>query len=215
MINTKLKVYLIRHAQSTLNQKPDLITGRSPEIPLTEQGKKGAKNLGEKLLKEGVIFNTVYSSPLKRSKDTCEEVCKVLQIPREEIVEVPELIEYSAGEWEEQKRQEVYTPELVAKMNTIGPFFIPPKGESQRMVERRVSNWFEDEILYNPDFSNGEFTIGIFSHGLTIKCFLHYVMGFNDRLIYKITLDNGSVSVLRFDQTGWYIDKINDTSHLD
>ena len=93
--------------------------------------------------------------------------------------------------------------------------FCPPGGESQRMVERRFSNWLEDEILENTSFKNHDKTIIIFSHGVAIACLLHYMMGFNDRLIYRFKIANTGICEFDYNSQGWFPISINSTNHLE
>lgn len=211
---TQFSIYLIRHAESEMNQTPELIAGRNPNSPLTSKGEKQAKMLGMHLYRNGIIFGSVYSSSLLRSRMTAELVLAEMGKHNDSIADTPELVEFTQGDWEGKPRDEIYTPEVLQYMNTKGALFVPPKGESQLMVEHRVSSWFMEEILHNPNYLDKNSTIAIFSHGLTIKCFLHFVMNFDERLIYRIRLDNTSVCKLRFTHEGWFIDTLNNTSHL-
>jgi broad specificity phosphatase PhoE len=81
----------------------------------------------------------------------------------------------------------------------------------------------EDTILYNKQMiefaSNRKATqkplnIFVFSHGMTIKCLLHYIMGFDQGFTWKLTLENTSISKLYFSQEGWRLLTINDHAHL-
>lgn len=211
---TNLTLYLIRHAESGMNKKPELIAGRSPKTPLSIIGKEQAVKLGKYFKRSGISFDSIFSSPLTRSKQTAEITLKEIGITENKIIPVEDLVEFTQGDWEGRSRKEVYTPEVLKYMNAKGYLFKPPNGESQVMVEHRVSGWFINEIMQNPKYLDKESTIAIFSHGLAIKCFLHFVMGFNDRLIYRIRLDNTAICKLRFTSEGWFIDSINDVSHL-
>lgn len=71
------EVYLIRHAESTMNAHPELVGGRSPLATLTALGKRQAHALGVHLRSLGVDFDAVYSSPLERAKQTAFFVCQV------------------------------------------------------------------------------------------------------------------------------------------
>lgn len=92
------------------------------------------------------------------------------------------------------------------------------------MVERRASKWLEDAILYNKDMiretgmrgaaSMEPMEIAVFSHGMTIKTLLHYIMGFDHDFIWKLTLENTSISKLYFGKDGWRLLTINDYAHL-
>lgn len=76
--NVCTEIHFIRHAESTLNAKPELIGGRSPASPLTALGKRQARALGVHLRSSGMDFDAVYSSPLERAKQTAYIVCQVL-----------------------------------------------------------------------------------------------------------------------------------------
>ena len=61
-------IYIIRHGQTEKN-KANLLQGRS-EHPLNETGIRQAQEAGQWFAEHGIIFDAVYSSPLKRAKDT-------------------------------------------------------------------------------------------------------------------------------------------------
>eukprot|EP01018_Ginkgo_biloba_P017312 Gb_05421 [translate_table: standard] len=71
------EVYLIHNAESTMDQKPDLIGGRCPSASLTINGKRQARALAVFLNSQGLRFNVVFSSPLERAKHTALFVCQV------------------------------------------------------------------------------------------------------------------------------------------
>jgi broad specificity phosphatase PhoE len=98
-----------------------------------------------------------------------------------------------------------------------GKWFKPGDGESNREVERRFSNWMEDELLFNNDFVGrpGRQRIAIVSHGLALQCLFHYIMGFNDSLIDRFPMNNTSISRFRFTAQGWFPISINDATHTE
>ena len=61
-------IYIIRHGQTEKN-KANLLQGRS-EHPLNETGIQQAREAGEWFAEHGIIFDTVFSSPLERAIDT-------------------------------------------------------------------------------------------------------------------------------------------------
>lgn len=62
------RLYLIRHGETAWSLSGQH-TGRT-DIPLTEQGEKDARELGERLRAER--FNRVLTSPLQRARRTCD-----------------------------------------------------------------------------------------------------------------------------------------------
>ncbi|KAL0209788.1 hypothetical protein P9112_009872 [Eukaryota sp. TZLM1-RC] len=210
---TNLRILFIRHAECEANIQQHLIAGRQPESPLSELGKQQSILLGERL--KHIINPLVYTSPLVRAKETAR-----IALPNDvfsQATVVPELQEFTNGDWDGKSRHDVYTSEQLLKINTAGYLFKPPNGESQRMVQRRASNWLEDEILWNQVHHNeGDEPryILIFSHAIVIKSLLHYILGFSDRFIYRFCLDNTGICEFKYNDDGWFPVTINDTSHL-
>ena len=205
MYINNFNLYLIRHGQSEVNTRPDEM-GQSPDVPLSLEGQQQVIKLHDRFKKDGLIFAKVYSSDYKRAYDTATGIYQTYPI------KVPALREYSAGDWTGLKRSETLTPEVLMEMNIHNHQFLPPNGESLSQVERRVSKWLEEDILYNRDMNGNN--IAIFSHGMTIKCLLHHIMGFDKSFTWKISIDNTSITHLSFGAKGWALHSINDTSHL-
>jgi broad specificity phosphatase PhoE len=212
---------LIRHGQSAVNIIPDQM-GQAPDVPLTPHGIEQAKLLRHRLLHSSTKLDRVYSSHYDRALHTARIVTDDEDGRR--ITVCPDLREYSAGDWEGSKRSQVLTPGVVARMGYMTNAFQPPGGESMNQVERRVSLWMEENILYNKeiieeaarrrDEKRPRMTIAAFSHGMTIKCLLHHIMGFDQSFTWKLTLENTSISKLVFREEGWRLITINDHAHL-
>lgn len=214
--NFDCRLYLIRHGESRVNTRPQLIGGRSPRTPLTDRGREQAGLLGERLAAEQIAFDMIFTSTLRRARQTAEIVARKTGLSPSRVRPVPELVEFSQGDWERKPRNEVYTPETLARINLKANDFIPPGGESHRMVERRASGWLERTILWNAAFirKHPVAHVGVVAHGITLKCLLHYALGFSGHLIWRIALDNCSLSVLRFNRHGWHLESINDSWHV-
>lgn len=207
--NTSFTLYIVRHGQSEKNLQHDVLYGRSESSPLTVKGERQATKLGKRLKRQGVKFDYVYSSPSTRAIETAKLATKEVDFPETEIMLSEEIVEYSIGDWADQKRADTYTPEVMFAMNTMGPYFVPPNGESMIMVQKRVINWLIEEILHNEKYLDKENNIAIFSHAMTIRTLLQFVMGFNDRLIHRVAIDNASLTKLRFNKDGWFVDGVN------
>lgn len=208
---------LIRHGQSTSNMNPDLM-GQEADTPLSTAGREQAVLLGCRFLKCGETFDFVYSSTYKRAGDTA--YLAMAHNPQQIIQYSEELREYSAGDWTGVKRQDALTDEVRLRMAAMDHGFLPPSGESLHQVGRRASLWLEENILYNSEIKSlarlagRPANIAVFSHGMTIKCLLYYVMGFDKSFTWKITIDNTSISKLYFGKDGWRLLSINDCAHL-
>lgn len=198
-----LDLYLIRHAESELNRFLQIIGGRSNETPLSENGREQAYLLGERLSK--IPFTVYYSSPAVRSLETA----RIAHGTLDDVVQSPLLLELDQGDWEGKLRTEIYTPEMLARINADNWNFSAPNGESQRAVEERMLCFVNDNLLQYSDLS-----CCVFTHGLAIKCLLRSVMDFSPKITYKIEIENTSITRLKYSDRGWYVITINDTAHL-
>lgn len=216
----EFNLYLIRHGQSVVNVIPDQM-GQDPETPLTDQGIFQATLLKQRFEKQGVRFLHIFSSDYTRAYHTA----KIVMDPYIDSIRLHrELREYSAGDWKGLKRSEIIDPGIRARMGYLNNAFLPPHGESMNQVERRVSQWVEDHILYNEhiqkdatvikDNNYPRMNIAVFSHGMAIKCLLHHIMGFDKSFTWKMTLENTGICKLVFGEEGWRLITVNDHGHL-
>ena len=219
--NNRFYLSLIRHGESVFNTTPDRI-GQEADTPLTAKGNMQANLLRKRFEEHNIKFDYVFTSDYLRAYDTCKT--SLDGVDHGPIAICQELREYSAGDWNGLDRHDIHTPEVLLKMSMLNSAFCPPNGESMHMVERRASKWLEDAILYNKDIIKEAqrrevskmkpMEIAVFSHGMTIKCLLHYIMGFDQSFIWRLTLENTSITKLYFDDKGWRLLTVNDFAHL-
>ena len=147
---------------------------------------------------------------------TAETMLEAMGQGGRSFTRVDALIEQQMPGWRGARVDEVYTPELLAYMRTKASHFVPPDGESLRMVQRRAAGWLEDEIIYNEELVSKEhsLTVAIVGHGAATGCLLHYFMGFDEGLITKIALNNCSITRFLFSKDGWTPLCINDSYHI-
>jgi probable phosphoglycerate mutase len=208
--------YFIRHGESKSNSAPGFVAGVDFDSPLTDLGVTQARLLGERLKEEEITFDRVYSSSLVRAVQTAKTMMEAMGQGSRPFTRVDALIEQQMPGWRGARVEEVYTPEVLAYMRAKASHFVPPDGESQRMVQRRVAGWLEDEIIYDEELVSKEqsLTVAIVGHGAATKCLLHYIMGFDEGLITKMALDNCSITRFLFDREGWTPLCINDSYHI-
>lgn len=213
--DTNINLYIVRHGQSITNTTPNIV-GQLPIDPLSDLGKNQSRLLRARFIKQNLEFDEAYSSPYIRAINTAEIS---LDGVKSSFKIANELREYSAGDWIGSNRSDLLTEDLKIKMGLLGQSFLPPNGESLNQVERRASKWLEDNILYNPELiersKNNPLNIVLFSHGMTIKCLLQYIMGFDRTFTWKIEINNTSVTKVSFSKEGWRLHYINNYSHLE
>ena len=209
--------YFIRHGESVSNATPGLAAGSNHNAPLTDRGVAQATRLGERLRDEGIKFDRVYSSSLSRAINTARLMLDAMGEPDRDYPQEDDLIEQQMTGWRGVPSEQVYTPETRAYIAQKGPDFVPPRGESLRMVQRRVSGWLEREIIYNEELTAVplSLTVAVVGHGTASRCMFQYIMGFRDSLLMRMAIDNTSISRFIFDCRGWSVVRINDASHLE
>jgi broad specificity phosphatase PhoE len=210
--NLHIQFDLIRHSQTARNLETNVV-GQSPEEPLNETGKKQASQLGERFLKEGA-HDYIFVSPYKRAQETMQIMTK--DYPKNvPITTIDDLREINQGDGRNKLRSELYKPELKDYYEFCGMSYHHKNGESLFDVSWRVWEFARKEILDNPyTRTDKKLKIGIVSHGMCIKTFLHSVMQFDHRLCWRIDIENASVSKLLLKDGLWYVKSINDISHL-
>lgn len=88
--------YFLRHGQSQANA--DQVRAGQSDSPLTAQGSREAIDEGERLRREGLVFDVIISSPLVRAYETALAVADALGYARDAIVIDARLMERDFGE---------------------------------------------------------------------------------------------------------------------
>lgn len=133
-------LYFTRHGQTFWNVE-NKICGAT-DIGLTELGHSQAKELGEKILQQGIHIDEILYSPLSRAVDTAKHISRITGIP---MREEKRLTEQNFGKYESTARNgEEFK---VAKTNFISSF---DGGETMLHLAQRIYNLL-DEIKQQPD----------------------------------------------------------------
>ena len=164
----KLHIYLFRHGQTYFN-RDKRFTGHK-DSKLTSQGIKDAKKVALKL--KNKKFQVAYHSRLSRSKDTLKYVLKY-HPECKEIIEDDRMIERSYG-----KLQGRYHKAIIAEVGKK-QFDIwhrsydipPPKGESVKMVQKRVESFIKDLLK---KMKKEKVNVAISAHGNSMRPFRKY-----------------------------------------
>ena len=209
-------IYYIRHGESESNATPGFIAGADHDSALTDRGLRQAEAVGARLKSEGVAFDRIYSSSMARCVQTTQRMLEAMGQTDRPFPRVDEIIEQQLPGWRGVRTEDVLTPELEAYMAIKGSHFVPPEGESFRVVERRMSGWLEDELLYNYDLASTpqSLTVAIVGHGAAGRCLFHYIMGFDEGIMLRLAVDNCSISRFIFDSQGWRVVCLNDSAHI-
>ncbi len=190
----KLHIYLFRHGKTFYNEK-GIFTGWK-DSKLTEEGKKHAKIIAEKLKDKKI--DVAFQTKLSRSKDTLKEVLKFHPECRE-IITANRMIERSYGDLEgiSHEKFKDMIENRVLDLRKSGDAFEnlsrkdrkkiasklaeneyevvhrgwntpPPNGESFKMVERRVKKFMKNLKKF---MKKEKVNVAISGHGNSIRLF--------------------------------------------
>jgi broad specificity phosphatase PhoE len=205
---------LIRHGETNRNLQNDLI-GQSPEEPLNDTGKKQSQALAKRFKKEGIQYDCAYVSSYTRAQETCKIACADFPLGKPSIITVPDIREIFQGDGLNKSRKELYSSDVIDRIEWEGMGFSFPNGESLYQVQYRTVSWLNREILDNSQTrSDKSLRIALFTHGMNIKVLLHFAMNFDHRMTWRIQVDNASITSLRLKGQQWFLECVNDTAHL-
>lgn len=135
------KLYFVRHGESEWN-----VLGRvcgSTDIPLTDKGRRMARETGKAILEEGIKIDKIISSPLSRAYETAQIIASFLGLG---VTKDHRIIEQNFGVWEGQcvSNSKEFQD---AKRNFCSRY---GNGESMLKTAQRVYNLL-DEIKKDQD----------------------------------------------------------------
>ena len=191
--------YLIRHGViSTIGHS---IAGRAPGVHLTEEGRRQAGRLADRLGRESIA--RIYSSPLQRARETAEPIARRLGLQTAIAEEIAEL---DFGQWTGRTMDELEHSPQWKLYNTFRSGTQMPGGEWMIQVQSRAVLFLQQLRDQFPDEQ-----IAVVSHGDVIRAVLLYYLGVPLDFILRLEISPGSVSVLRLEQYGPQILMVNAT----
>ncbi len=199
------KIYLIRHGQTRWN-KEQIFRGRI-DVDLDEVGIREAKAIGEYIKDEEI--NCVYTSPLKRAKETAEII--VSYHPGLKVHVLKELIDIDYGKWQGLSISDVssrYKSLYKAWLDT--PHLVKfPDGETLNDVKRRAIKGFQSALAKSED---GSFII--VSHRVVNKVLICALLGLGISSFWQIKQDTGCINIFELSSQRLVLSLLNETYHL-
>ena len=176
-----MSLILVRHAETLWNSK-DLFTGWK-DIGLTQNGLNDSFQMTELLEAEGLYFDYIFTSDLKRTIDTSQFLSGIKE------VNAKELRERDYGDLTGMNKKEaenILGSELFIKIRR-GFYERPPNGESLEDVCRRVGSYYDSTIK---DLISSGKNIIIVAHGNSLRALLVHLGVFNEDSISKFEMHN-------------------------
>ncbi len=182
------EIYLVRHAQSELNEK-GVFQGRL-DSDLTPLGFVQARLTASFLRERGI--QRIVSSPQRRALKTALTIGDVLGLD----VEVDErLKEMSFGDLEGKGFRDLTEEERSMVLRWLeNPVRYPlPTQEPLELFEKRVSSFLEDLLGWKEE------RIAVVGHGGSLQAIVCIATGIGLENLWRIHMDNAGVSLIRYE----------------
>lgn len=192
---------LVRHGLSEYNKK-GLWCGWT-DVSLAPEGIEQAQKTAEELA--DIHFDLAYTSELKRTKETLDEILKVInQAPS--ITHNKALNERNYGIYTGKNKWEVKSEVGEEEFQNIRRVFdySIPQGESLKEVFEREVPYFKEEI--EPKLKDGK-NIIIVSSGNPLRALVKYLENISDDEISNLEIGTGEAYVYEIDETGKIVSK--------
>jgi len=208
-----MELYLVRHAEAAPGDPDEL-------RPLTPNGRKQARSLGQRLRSTGVRADVVLTSPLLRAQETAQIVAAGAPVEPD-----PRLLEMDYGRWEGLTYGELerHYPAERAAWVRAPDVLACPGGESGFDVAERVGAFLVDLLQdhvqrHGSSDQEGE-PVLVVAHSSTNRILVCLALGLPIRE-YRQRLVQGqaNLTVLRFEHGDGPTDArlilLNDLAHL-
>ena len=187
---------LVRHAVT--EQTGPMLTGRTPGVDLSEDGRKQAAALADRLA--DLPVTTVYASPIERTAQTAAAI---------PTVGAPEpMADY--GEWTGGKLADLAKTDLWKTVQRAPSRARFPGGESMTEMQARIVGCLEAVVADHP----GEIVV-VVSHADPIKAAIAHYTGLHLDQFQRIVVSPASVTAFVLSAEGAALVKCNDTGSLD
>jgi broad specificity phosphatase PhoE len=201
-----MRLFLLRHAETEWNAQ-----GRCQgvtDLDLSAAGRRQARRIADRLREETV--DAVYSSDLKRARNTAVEVARPLRLTVRTDADLREL---DHGAFEGLTFVEIRTgfPDFMERWQSRPAGVILPRGEGLTDVARRA--WSSLERIARSHLPTE--TVLVVTHHFPIAAVLCKISGTPLDEYRSFKIETGGLSEIRHDgRDEWRIVKTNDTRHM-
>ncbi len=198
------KLILVRHQESEWN-KVGRWTGIR-DIHLSEDGFKRSNILGEFIKNLNLNIDNAFASMEVRTIETLSCILNNCELYNTPTKHAAELNERDYGEYTGKNKwemEELLGEDTFLKIRRSWDF-VPPKGESLKMVYDRAIPYYQKEIL--PLLNNNK-NILIVGHGNSLRSLLKYIEDISDTDISEVEFDFNQVMIFDTDENGKKINK--------
>ncbi|HMG92961.1 MAG TPA: histidine phosphatase family protein [Chryseolinea sp.] len=199
------KIYVIRHGQTDFNLQ-NIVQGSGVDSSLNNRGRLQAEAFFNAY--RGVPFDKVYTSALKRTKETVAAFLK-LGIPTESLSGLNEISWGTKEGFPITPEEDQYYHYMLKQWQLGNTSLRIEGGESPEDVVRRMQPAV-DSIMAHPE----EKTVLVCMHGRAIRILLCTLLNQPLKLMDKYEHENLCLYLVNYDGSAFTLERYNDTAHL-
>jgi probable phosphomutase (TIGR03848 family) len=198
-------VILLRHGRSVSNTA-HVLAGRSEGVDLDDRGREQAAELVDRVGE--LPIRAVVCSPLLRCRRTVEPLAEALRL--EPVVD-ERLSEVDYGEWTGRKIADLAKEPLWAVVQAHPSAAVFPAGEGLAQVQARAVAAVREHDRRLAAQHGGDALWLACTHGDVIKAVVADALGMHLDSFQRISVDPGSMSVIRYTQLRPFVLHVNHT----
>lgn len=189
--------YLVRHGLTS--HAGHRLTGWHPGVGLTEEGRRQAAAVAERLSKSLMV--AVYSSPIERARETAEPIADRHGL---DVVVRDGLGEVHYGGWSNRTFKSLMRTRLWQQVQRWPSAARFPGGETLRETQVRAVSEVEEVRTAHPRDA-----VCCVTHADVIKLVLAHYLGVHIDLYQRMEVDPGSISVIAIGDEGPSVRAVN------
>ncbi len=179
---------LVRHGETDWNRSGQIM-GERP-VPLNDAGEHQAQRLAAVL--ESHTINAIFSSPVKRAKQTADILASSAKLP---VTEDRALTEIDVGEWVGRYWKDL-TDDLVRRNFYSKPADTrPPGGETLHEVQTRAVG-FIDRAISETTGASQDAQLLFVSHADVVRAVLAHYLRLDLQTIRQVRIDHASLTAI-------------------
>lgn len=185
-------VLLVRHGRSTANVA-GILSGRAAGVDLDDVGRGQAARAAERIAEVPLV--ALVSSPLARCRQTARFIAEQHTLATQVD---PGITECDYGQWQGRPLRELAKEPLWSTVQTQPSAVTFPGGESlAAMQDRSVAAIRRHDAVLEAEHGAAAVWVAV-THGDIIKSVLADALGMHLDLFQRITVNPGSVSIVRY-----------------
>ncbi len=188
---------LVRHGQSQWNLE-NRFTG-NVDVDLTQQGRAEAKLTGDKLRNKNIIFDSAFTSVLKRAEETLQIILTEIAQPDIKIYRDAALNERSYGDLQGMNKADLAEKYGADQIHIWRRSFDvrPLGGESLKDTQDRVLPYYSDHVL---PLLQAQKNCMIVAHGNSLRSLMMVLENISADAITQVDIPTGVPRLYEWDE---------------